>query len=503
MFEGVELGRKLSKADYEAELPRLREALLAMQARLQESDRSVVIVIAGAEGSGKGEVVNTLAEWMDTRGITVHGVGAPSLEESERPSFYRFWRRLPPRGQTAVFFGSWYTGPIVEKSFEKIDEHAMEDALRGIISFEQMLVDEKVVLVKFWLHVTKKVQAERFEKLESDPDTAWRVTPRDWDYHETYDAFVGTSSLALRRTNTAVAPWHLIDAANRRHRNVTVARELLAAVEQALDAPTTASPPEPLPKPAEVNVLNQLDMTASLDRETYRTRLAEHQGKLARLARRLGGTGRSAVIVFEGADAAGKGGCIRRIVNVLDARFYRVIPISAPTDEEKARPYLWRFWRRLPRRGEVCVFDRSWYGRVLVERIENLCPSEAWRRAYHEINDFEEQLVDAGILVFKFWLAITPEEQLARFEEREATGYKRYKLTAEDWRNRDKWAAYEAAACDMFEQTSTEIAPWTPISSNDKLHARIRVLETLSSGLEAALGPDQRPKTKRKHKHGH
>ena len=502
MFEGVELRQKLSKADYEAEVPRLREALLAMQARLQESDRSVVIVIAGAEGAGKGEVVNTLAEWLDTRGITVHGVGVPTLEESERPEFYRFWRRLPPRGAIAVFFGSWYTWPIVEKSFERIDDHVLEDRLRRISSFERMLVNENVILVKLWLHVTKEDQARRFEKLAANPDTAWRVTSRDWEYHETYDAFIAASSLALRRTNSDFAPWHLIDAENQRFRNATVAQHLLRDVERALETEPIKSAPEPPRKPAAVNVLTQLDLSALLDRDSYRSLLAEHQGRLARLARRLGGAGRSAVIVFEGADAAGKGGCIRRIVNVLDARFYRVIPISAPTDEEKARPYLWRFWRNLPRRGEVVVFDRSWYGRVLVERIEGFCAPEDWRRAYGEINDFEEQLVDAGCLVFKFWLTITPEEQLARFEERRATGYKRYKLTPEDWRNRDKWAAYEAAACDAFEKTGTEIAPWVPVASNDKLHARIQVIETVCAGLERALGPDEKPETRKKRKQG-
>jgi polyphosphate:AMP phosphotransferase len=500
VFEGVELGRKLSKEDYESELPRLREALLEVQGRLQDSDHAVVVVIAGAEGSGKGETVNTLAEWMDARGITVHGVGEPSAEESERPAFYRFWRRLPPKGAMAVFFGSWYTQPIVEKSFDRIDEHAMEDALRAVTSFERMLVEENVILVKLWLHVSKEGQARRFEKLEADPDTAWRVTPRDWEYHETYDRFIEASSLALRRTDTAFAPWHLVDAAHRRFRDITVGRTLLSEIERGLDAAVVDEAPEPLPQPAEVNVLSQLDHEVRIDRERYRSRLAEHQGRLARLARRLGSHERSAVVVFEGADAAGKGGCIRRIVQVLDARFYRVIPVAAPTDEEKARPYLWRFWRKLPRRGEVVVFDRSWYGRVLVERIEGFCPPSAWRRAYGEINDFEEQLVDAGVLVFKFWLAITPEEQLRRFEEREQVVYKRYKLTSEDWRNRDKWAAYEAAACEMFDRTSTEIAPWHPIASTDKHHARIRVLEILCEGLERALGPDEKPRAKKRKK---
>jgi polyphosphate:AMP phosphotransferase len=498
VFEAVELGQKLSKEAYEREVPRLREALLDAQARLRESDAALLIVIAGAEGSGKGEVVNTLVEWMDARGIAVHGIGAPTPEESERPPFYRFWRRLPPRGEIAVFFGSWYTQPIVERSFAELDDAGMQHALRRIASFERMLVDEQVALLKLWLHVSRKQQKRRFEKLAADPDTAWRVTPRDWEYHETYDAFLEAASLALRRTNTPHAPWHLVEAFDRRYRNVTVGERVRDAILERVRAPLEAPAPEPLPRPAERNVLRHLDVGAALDPADYRRSLVRHQGRLARLARRLGAAGHSAVLVFEGPDAAGKGGCIRRVVNVLDARFYRVYPIAAPSDEERARPYLWRFWRRLPRRGEVAIFDRSWYGRVLVERIEGLCAPGDWRRAFGEIDDFEEQLVDAGILLFKFWLAVSPEEQLARFEERAQKGFKRYKITPEDWRNRDKWNAYEAAACEMFQKTSTEIAPWSIVAANDKLHARIRVLEILCDGLERVLGPDERPKRRKR-----
>jgi polyphosphate kinase 2 (PPK2 family) len=246
-----------------------------------------------------------------------------------------------------------------------------------------------------------------------------------------------------------------------------------------------------------VNVLNSIDLGARLAPEEYEARLAAQQGRLGRLARRLTASHRAAVLVFEGPDAAGKGGCIRRATAALDPRFYRVVPIAAPTDEELARPYLWRFWRRLPGRGQFTIYDRSWYGRVLVERIEGFCPSEAWQRAFAEINAFEEQLVESGILVFKFWLAISPEEQLRRFAEREVTAWKSYKLTPEDWRNREKRLAYESAACEMIEKTSTEISPWTLVAAEDKPHARVAVLDTLCAGLERVLGPDRPPRKRR------
>ena len=195
----------------------------------------------------------------------------------------------------------------------------------------------------------------------------------------------------------------------------------------------------------------------------------------------------SLLTVFEGIDAAGKGGSIRRITGALDARFYEVIATAAPTEEERAQPYLWRFWRHMPRLGRLAIFDRSWYGRVLVERVEGFCSQSDWMRAYSEINDFEEQLIRNRTVLVKFWLSISKEEQLKRFKEREAIGFKRFKLTADDWRNREKWDQYENAVCDMIDRTGTEIAPWTLVEANDKNYARIKVLKTLCNRLEAVL----------------
>jgi polyphosphate:AMP phosphotransferase len=499
VFEAAELRQRVSKQEYAEQVPALRQALLDAQARLTQADFSVAVVIAGAEGAGKGETVQTLLEWLDARGIEAHALGAPTPEESERPPLYRFWSRLPPHGQIAIFFGSWYTSPIVDRVFGVSDDARFDRDLERIVDFERMLVHERVLVVKLWLHVTKQRQRRVFRKLERDPDTAWRVTPRDWEYHETYDEFVATSARALRRTSTAEAPWHVVAARDRRHRHLSAGRLLLDALQKRLDAPAApAARVEAVPPPAPVNVLNSVDLGACLAPEEYEERLAAQQGRLGRLARRLTASRRAAVLVFEGPDAAGKGGCIRRVTAALDPRFYRVVPIAAPTDEELARPYLWRFWRRLPGRGQFTIYDRSWYGRVLVERIEGFCPSEAWQRAFAEINAFEEQLVESGILVFKFWLAISPEEQLRRFAEREVTAWKSYKLTPEDWRNREKRLAYDSAACEMIEKTSTEISPWTLVAAEDKLHARVAVLETLCAGLERVLGPDRPPRKRRR-----
>jgi polyphosphate kinase 2 (PPK2 family) len=280
----------------------------------------------------------------------------------------------------------------------------------------------------------------------------------------------------------------VIEAADARYRHLAVGRELLSAIERRLRGevrPHSVIPEAPITDP--VTILDTLDLTRTLSKEHYLQRMPELHARIARLAQKLARKRRSAIVVFEGPDAAGKGGAIRRMTWALDARQYRVIPIGAPTDEERAHHYLWRFWRHLPRRGRITIYDRSWYGRVLVERVEGFASTDAWMRAYHEINDFEEQLAEHGIALAKLWLHISPDEQMRRFQERETQPWKRYKITDEDYRNRDKWDAYQIAADDMIERTSTEYAPWTLVAANDKRHARIEVLKTLCRSLAAAL----------------
>jgi polyphosphate:AMP phosphotransferase len=490
MFETAELGRRIDKESYAAEAPRIREALLAAQKRLSGSRTPLIVIVGGVEGAGKAETVNLLLEWMDPRGIQTHAMWDSTDEEAERPPMWRFWRMLPPRGRTGIFFGSWYTRPIIDFVFDRIDRGELDRALHRIVEFERMLHDEGALIVKLWMHLSRREQKRRLEELEADRRQRWRVRATDWKFFRRYDAFRAASEIALRRTDTAGAPWTLIEAGDARYRNLTATRTLLDALERRLDAPSPAPPPSvtlPAPRPPEANILRALDLTRALDDETYEEKLLKFQGRLNRLARRLREEQRSMILVFEGPDAAGKGGAIRRLTAAMDARSYQVTSIAAPTDEERAHPYLWRFWRHLPRRGRVTIYDRSWYGRVLVERVEGFCAPADWARAFGEINAFEEQLTDFGIILIKFWLAISPEEQLRRFQDRQLTPYKQYKITEEDWRNRAKWDAYETAACEMMERTSTASAPWVLVEANDKAWARIQVLRTVVKRLDATL----------------
>jgi polyphosphate:AMP phosphotransferase len=492
MFESAELGHAVDKREYDKELPKLRGALLDAQMRvLDQADFPVILLSGGVDGGGKGDVVNLLLEWMDPRHIQVHAMGVPSDEELSRPPMWRFWRALPPRGKTGVFFGSWYTGPIVDRVYRRIRGAELTRALAEISRFERMLVDEGAVIVKVWLHLTKRAQKKRFEKLEASPATAWRVSKEDWQNHARYDRFREVSERALRETSTAEAPWTVVEATDERYRNLTVGRTLLDAVTRRLErgkrtAPVRAAPPPPPPIDAR-NVIAELDLERSLSDARYEKKLPKLQGRLNALSRDKRFRDLGVAIVFEGSDAAGKGGAIRRVTRALDARRYDVVPIAAPTEEERAQPYLWRFWRHLPRRGHVAIFDRSWYGRVLVERVEGFAAEPDWMRAYREIVDFEESLIRFGVIVVKLWLAISKEEQLVRFREREKTPYKQFKITEEDWRNRDKWETYERAVCDMVDRTSTDLAPWHLVEANDKKWARVRVLEIACDAVARAL----------------
>lgn len=492
MFESAEIGHKVDKASYDQQVPALREALLDAQYDLISAKAfPVVILIGGVDGAGRSESVGLLNQWLDPRHIETHGMGDPSDEERDRPAMWRFWRALPPKGKAAVFQGSWYSLPLLDRVYGRIKNPALEKAISRNVRFERMLVDEGALVLKFWFHLSKDRQEKRLKNLQKDPHTRWRVTERDWEHFSRYDKFFRVSSQVLRMSSTAQAPWYIIEGEDERYRSLTFGRILLENLRRRLEqhsAPSHSPPAPPLPPAVDnLHLLKALDLDARLDKQRYQTQLEDLQGRLNLLTRNRRFSDISVVCVFEGNDAAGKGGSIRRITGALDARRYQIIPIAAPTDEEKAQPYMWRFWRHLPRRGRLTLFDRSWYGRVLVERVEGYCSEYDWMRAYSEINDFETQLAEHDIVLVKFWLAISQEEQLRRFQERENTGFKRYKITQEDWRNREKWPEYEQAVCDMVDRTSTEISPWTLVPANDKNYARIKILETLCDRIEAGL----------------
>jgi len=493
MFDSAELGHKLSKEAFDREEPKLRDDLLAAQTELlKRADFSIAIVIGGVDGAGKGETANLLSEWFDPRHVATHALGTGPMDHPHRPHLYAAWKALPPKGKIAVFVGSWYTRALGDRLAKRIDGERFKEVMNDAKSFETMLTSENVLVLKFWLHLSKKAQKKTFTALEDNPLTRWRVTREDWENHSAYSRVRRVAEEAIRLTSTAEAPWTIVEAADREYRALAVGKTILEAMQKRLAAteiphpPASRLPPRP-PAIDDLNVLDKLDLKAVVPKEKYDVELEELQGKLNLLFREPRMRKRSVVAVFEGADAAGKGGAIRRITGALDARQYRVVPIAAPTADERARPYLWRFWQHVPAHGQISIFDRSWYGRVLVERVEHFCSEDDWRRAYREINDFEDQLDSAGIIVVKYWLHISEEEQLRRFEERTKTTFKRYKIGPEDWRNREKWSVYRDAVSEMVERTSTETAPWTLVAANDKKHARIKILETLCERVEREL----------------
>ncbi len=495
MFESAEIGHAIDDKTYEAELPALREALLEAQFELQQQKRfPVIVLINGIEGAGKGETVKLLNEWMDPRLIQVSTFDRQTDEELARPAAWRYWRQLPPKGRMGIFFGNWYSQMLQGRVDGRIKDAVLDQAIIGAEGLERMLCDEGALIFKFWFHLSKKQMKARLKNLKDDPQRSWRLSPLDWQQSQTYDKFVRYGEHVLHRTSRDYAPWYVVEGADENYRSLTVAKILLEGLQAALK---TKERPQRHPHagPATVSLdnrslLGSLDMTQRLEKDDYQKQLASEQARLAGLMRDKRYRKHALITVFEGNDAAGKGGAIRRVAAALDPRQYRIIPIAAPTEEERAQPYLWRFWRHIPGHGQFTVFDRSWYGRVLVERVEGFCSTADWLRAYGEINDFEEQLTRAGIVLVKFWLSIDQDEQLARFKEREEIPFKRFKITEEDWRNRKKWPQYADAVGDMVDRTSTENAPWTLVEANDKRFARVKVLRTINDALERAMNRD-------------
>jgi polyphosphate:AMP phosphotransferase len=516
MFRTAELGQKVSKSEFAEREPVLRQELLDVQRRLREANRfPVIIVFAGVDGAGKGDTVNLLNEWMDTRWLMTRAYDKPSDEEHERPEYWRYWRDLPPRGRIGLFLSSWYSRPLLDRVYEDIDEATFDDRLDRILAFEKALADDGALILKFWMHLSHDAQKRRLKKLEKDPLKSWRVTEQDWEHWRIYDHFEAAAERIIMRTSTGTAPWSIVEGVDQHYRSLTVGTIIRDEISKRLEVLGLEPAPEAVPEPVapvsgkgsksapiagkkeekdagkaelkSATVLSNLDMSLNLNKAAYKKQLKQYQAELNLLHRKALKEKISAILVFEGPDAGGKGGAIRRCTAALDARHYQVIQTAAPTDEERAHHYLWRFWRHLSRAGRITIFDRSWYGRVLVERVEGFASDDEWRRAYAEINDFEEQLTDHGIVLLKYWLHITKDEQLERFKAREQTPHKRWKLTDEDWRNREKWDDYERAVHDMVEHTSTRSAPWILVEGNDKPYARIKVLKTFCSKLEQAL----------------
>jgi polyphosphate:AMP phosphotransferase len=384
---------------------------------------------------------------------------------------------------------------IQDRVHGDIKDGRLEQAINGAQRLERMLYDEGALIFKFWFHLSKQQMKARLKSLRDDPLHSWRISPLDWQQSKTYDRFVRFGERVVRRTDRDYAPWHVIEGADAHYRSLAVGQIILEGLQAALKAPVelkaqaVATLGESIDKRS---LIGSLDLSKRLEKDDYERQLITEQARLAGLMRDKRMRRHALVAVFEGNDAAGKGGAIKRVAAALDPRQYHIVPIAAPTQDELAQPYLWRFWRQLPARGKFTVFDRSWYGRVLVERVEGFCSASDWMRAYSEINDFEEQLTEAGVVLVKFWLAIDEQTQLERFKEREQIPFKRFKITEDDWRNREKWGAYRDAVGDMVDRTSSEVAPWTLVEANDKRWARVKVLRTINDALEAAFKRDKK-----------
>ncbi|MCC6670456.1 MAG: polyphosphate:AMP phosphotransferase [Planctomycetes bacterium] len=491
MLDDALLGLKLSREEYDQIVPGLRTELLDLQFDLLESARfPVIILVAGYKTAGKSETIQELLGWLDPRTVQVQAETPPGPEDRERPGLFRHWRDLPPRGRIGVYYSGWYFDLFRAIAEGELRRAELPQAFVQVQRFERQLVDEGALVLKFLLHISAKERRRRLKKWAKDPHKRWWLTQHDWQLAKKGKSLHGIFERVITATDHHAAPWTIVDAGDEYHREVTVAQHVVAALRARLQAPAPA-PTRPAAVPAQPpavpNVISRLDLGQRLEEDEYERQIDKWEARLARLVQQPGFQRRSVCAVFEGTDAAGKGGAIRRITNAIDARIHRVVRIAKPTDEEAAQPWMWRFWRHLPRRGHLTIFDRSWYGRVLVERVEGFCQPHEWQRAFDEIKDFETTLLQAGVVVVKQWLQISKEEQLRRFEARRDTPYKRQKLTDEDWRNREKWDEYQAAVVDMIQRTSTADAPWTLVEAEDKLFARVKVLKTLCKAIEAAL----------------
>lgn len=503
MLETVDLSLKLEKEAYSAAMDDLEVRVAMLQRRARAAGVPVIVVFEGWDAAGKGTLINRLLLALDPRGFTVHPTNKPNEEERLRPFLWRFWSKTPDRGRIGIFDRSWYGRVLVERVDKIVGKREWTAAYDEIRSFERQLVEDGAVIVKFFLHITKKEQAKRFKKLRGSKSTAWKVTKDDLRRHKQYKKYGEAVEQALFETDTDDAPWTIVEAHDRRHATVRVFETVATAIERkvasaeakakrlARKKKTSARAKKaPARKPSRAkssSVIDKLDLTQTLTREEYDKQKDKQQDRLRELEHEVFLKRLPVMIVYEGCDAAGKGGNIKRLTQGMDPRGYEVIPIAAPNDVEKGHHYLWRFWTQMPKAGHIAIFDRSWYGRVLVERVEGFCTEAEWKRSYREINEMEDHFASFGGVLVKFWLQIGKDEQLARFKDRENTASKLWKITDEDWRNRKKWDLYKAAVDEMLYRTSTAHAPWTVIEANSKWFARVKAMKTVVDRIEQAL----------------
>lgn len=514
MLEKVDLTKKLSKEEYKEKMPQLEARLGRLQRECKALGIPIMIVFEGFGASGKGLQIGRLIQSMDPRGFEVHPIKNETEEERMHPFMWRFWTKTPAKGRIAIYDGSWYRRVLIDRFEKRTKNKELANVFHSINSFEEQLAEDGTLIIKLLLDIDKKEQKKRFDKLEKNKETAWRVTQGDKERNVHYDEYAAMMEDMLFKTDTDYAPWTIIESMDKRFATLKIYTTVIKAMadqieklqkekeekeakkladsESAAGGETDAvaeiaKEADEEMKDLQVSILSKADLSLHYTREEYKEKLDKLQKKMEKLHGELYRRRIPVVLGFEGWDAGGKGGAIKRLTERMDARGYVVNPTASPNDIEKAHHYLWRFWRAMPKDGHVAIFDRTWYGRVMVERIEGFCTTEEWKRAYKEINDMEKDLYDAGAVVIKFWMHIDKDEQERRFRERQENPEKQWKITDEDWRNREKWDQYEDAVNEMLMRTSTDYAPWVVVEGNDKYYARVKVLRTVVEAIEARL----------------
>ena len=490
MLEKIDLSKKVDKKTYRRVMDEAEEKLGLLQRECKDAGIPVILVFEGMGAAGKGVQINRLIQALDPRGFDVYACDRPTEDEQMRPFLWRYWTKTPAKGRIAVFDRSWYRSVQVDRFDGLTREDKLGDAYQDILSFEKQLCDDGTVIMKFFLYIDKDEQKKRFKKLEGSKETSWRVTEEDWNRNKDFDRYLKMNEEMLEKTDTDYAPWVIIEAVDKDYAALKIVSTVMDRLEYELEHRRPEDGKQAQRQESKTRerfkngVLSGIDLSKSLTEEEYKTRLKKLQKRLAELHSELYRLRIPVVIGFEGWDAGGKGGAIKRLTSNLDPRGYRVNPTAAPNDIEKVHHYLWRFWNSVPKAGHIAIFDRTWYGRVMVERIEGFCSEAEWRRAYQEINEMESHMDNAGAVVLKFWLHIDKDEQERRFKERQANPAKQWKITDEDWRNREKWDQYEEAVNEMLIRTSTTYAPWIVVEGNDKRYARVKVLQTVVDALE-------------------
>ncbi len=492
MLGKIDLTCKLDKKQYKSELAGLEKTLAELQRRIKEQGIPVIIALEGFSAAGKGNLISKIVYPLDPREFNVYTMDKVSEDAYMRPFLWSFWTKIPSKGRITIFDKTWHKAALPSASNSwHLGSKATNKAFYDINAFERQLNDDGTLIIKLFLHISQEEQKRRLKEIERNPDTSWRVSEKNWEQNKNYDRYVSLFENMIQQTNSGDSQWSVIEADDVKYATIKAYKIIISKIETELNLrqlknsikisePTTVSAPE-------ISILSSVDLSKDISDKVYKEKLQVYQSKISDLGYKLYTKRKSVVIVYEGWDASGKGGNIKRLTEELDPRGYEVVPVAKPTEEELSHHYLWRFFNKLPKDGHIAIFDRSWYGRVLVERIEGFCDTKSWQNAYKEINDMEMHLANHGTVIFKFWFHIDKQTQLERFKAREINPLKSYKITDEDWRNREKWDLYEKAVNEMLFRTNTEYAPWTIIESNSKKFARIKVLKHVVKLLQEQL----------------